>query len=196
MKFSPLTRRFGALAILGVVVWLLWATLVSPVSTRLAADRQDLAQAQDRLARYNRLAESIPAMQRRLAELKAAHAGQQIFLEGEDPTLLSAQFQQSVQHLISSSGAELGSSQTIAAHQERQFLRIGLQLELTTSAAGLQHLLHDIETASPLIVVNRLAVRVPESGIVIAEGRDGQPGLSIGLELASYAQPHSKSPLQ
>ena len=190
MTLMPRIRQAFALVILGAVLVALWMFAVSPVAARLAADRQELASARMQLAHTEELVRLAPLMQEQLAQLRTAHDSRQMFLSGDDPTLLSAQFQQSVQQIVSGSGAEVGSSRTLAARHESQFIKVSLQLELATSAAGLDRLLYDIETALPLIVVDHLAVQVSESGVTDTDRTGGQPNLNISMELAAYAKPH------
>jgi len=189
MTISPLISRLAALTILGVAVLLLWNLFAVPLANRLVADRQRLAVARMQMTRYAELTQALPAMRAELAHLKEGSAEQAMFFHGSNPTLLSAEFQQALQRIVASTGADVGSSQTMPAHQEGGLMRLGLQLTLSTDAAGLQHLLYAIETASPVIVVDRLAVRVPESGIAMASAPDGQPGMGIALDLAAYAKP-------
>ena len=63
-----------------------------------------------------------------------------------------------------------------------------VELDLIASAAALTALLHTVETAEPSILVDRLAVQVPETGAG-AKTVDGQALLNINLRLFSYARP-------
>jgi general secretion pathway protein M len=185
---TPLINRLFAIAILVVLLLVIWTLVVSPIVSSLSDDRQRLSFAEARLKRYTDLIQGQPSMRARLAQLRAVESKQAGFFQGNNTTLLSAEFQQSVQRIITAAGAEVGSSQTVAARQQEGFSRLGLQLTLTTSAAGLYKVLYGLENASPMIVIERLTIAVPESGVSYST-IDGQPGLGISLELAAYANP-------
>jgi hypothetical protein len=173
---------------LGTALIGVWSLIVSPIASSLSSDRQRLSFSQLRLQRYREIIKSEPSLRARLARLKAADSGPARFFQGSDTTLLSTELQQSVQGIIAAAGTEVGSSQSVAVRQEEGFFRLGLQLTLTTSAAGLYRVLYGLETASPMLFIDRLTVTVPESGVPYSTVSDGQPGLNVALELAAYAQ--------
>jgi hypothetical protein len=166
------------------VVWSLW---ISPIAEGLAADRLAITAARTRLQRAQSLIAAMPTMQIQLKRLAASQLEQRMLFQGSDPALLAAGFQRVVQEIVGHAGTDLGNSETEPVRQQGQFLRLGLQLTLTSSASGLQRLLYAIETAAPLIIIDHLSIKVPESGVELGQDLDGQPELNISLELSAYA---------
>jgi hypothetical protein len=188
-RITPLTSRLLAVTILLIAVAVVWALIVSPVLDEIAADRQRLSFAQARLSRYAQLAHALPSIRAKLAQIRSDGAPKEGFFQGDNQTLLSAELQQAVQKIVGAAGADIGSSQTVAVRHADNFFRLGLQLTLTTSADHLYRVLYELENASPVIIIDRLTVTVPENGISYSNLPDGQPGLSVELDLAAYASP-------
>src|SRR5437016_3637957 len=95
--------------------------------------------------------------------------------------------QGAAQKMASAAGATLRSSRTLPQTVEEGFNSLGVELDLVAASSSLAGLLHAIETAEPMILVDRLAVQVPENGAG-AKIADGQPQLNVNLRLVSYAR--------
>ena len=193
MTFSPMISRLTAVALLVATLWMVWLALIAPLLDGLERDRESIAHSRQLAARYAQSAALLPKLQQRLEALRAARAGQRSFLEGTNPALMTAALQASTQQLAKTADVGLRSSRTLPAAKDGDFEQIGLDLELTASAAGLQHLLYDLETAEPVIFVQKLSVRVPENGAATMAA-DGQPALAVSLRVFSYARSNRKAP--
>lgn len=185
MTVSPLFRRFGALAILFSLVWLAWSGLAEPILAGIAQDGRSIVQSRQILADYAQFEAELPSLEQHLAELRASGAETAGFLEGPNPAIIAARLQGDVQQIAAASDIALRSSQTVTPVKEGSFQRIGLALELAATPAGLQHLLHRIETATPALFIRKLSIHLPEDGTA-PMALDGQPLLTIRLELCGY----------
>jgi general secretion pathway protein M len=185
MTISPLTRRLAALAILLGLIWLAWAGIVGPVFDGIAQDGASIAQSRQILADYERLNAELPSLEQRLSQIRASGADTAGFLDGPNAAMIAAKLQGDVQQIATAAEVALRSSQTLPPAKEGSFRRIGLQLELGATPAGLQRLLHRIETATPALFVQHLSIRLPEDGTATS-APDGQPQLTIRLELCGY----------
>jgi general secretion pathway protein M len=185
MTISPLTRRLAALAILLGLIWLAWAGIVGPVFDGIAQDGASIAQSRQILADYERLNAELPSLEQRLSQIRASGADTAGFLDGPNAAMIAAKLQGDVQQIATAAEVALRSSQTLPPAKEGSFRRIGLQLELGATPAGLQRLLYRIETARPALFVQHLSIRLPEDGTATS-ALDGQPQLTIRLELCGY----------
>ena len=185
MRVSPLTRRLAALAILLGLIWFAWAGIAGPVLDGIAQDSASIAQSRQILADYDRLNAQLPSLEQRLNQIRASGADTTGFLDGPNPAMIAAKLQGDVQQIANAAEVALRSSQTLPPAKEGSFRRIGLQLELGATPAGLQRLLYRIETATPALFVQHLSIRLPEDGTATS-APDGQPQLTIRLELCGY----------
>lgn len=187
MTLARPISRLLAVALLFATFWILSTMVLAPLIRRVIEERQEAANNWSLLARYRQLEASLPTLQRRRDELSAS-AGSRIFLQGTSPALMTAELQSTAQRLVSSAGVTLRSNRTMPLSSEGGYDRVGVELDIAASTAGLNALLYAIEMAEPAVFVERLTVQVPESGAG-AKTADGQPQLSIGMRLHSYARP-------
>jgi hypothetical protein len=185
MTFSPNMRRLAALAILLGLVWFVWSYLAAPLLGTIARDDASIRQSRQILADYDRLNADLPNLEQRLTQIRASGADTTGFLDGANPAIIAARLQGDVQQIAAAAMVALRSSQTLPPSKDGNFRRIGLQLELGATPAGLQRLLHRIETATPALFIQKLSIRLPEDGTA-PSAPDGQPQLTVRLELCGY----------
>lgn len=181
---SWVQRGIAVALALGAILFI-WAVGVVPVFTKIAADRAAIGQAQLMLARASVVDETLPVLEKRLATARRVGALDPGFLMGTNPEIVAAQLQDTVRQIAGAAGVSLRSSQTLDPTPEAGFLRIGLTLELGASAAGLERVLYQLETAQPRLFVDQFSVRLPEDGSAPI-GPDGQPQFTVRLTVSGY----------
>jgi hypothetical protein len=181
----------GALALLFAFCWITVNAVVVPSIQWIAHEREEATSAVSLLARYRQLEASLPALEEQLDRLKASNDSK-AFLQGKPPALMTAEMQSIAQRLVSTAGVTLRSSRTLPVTSEEGFDRASVELDMTASIAALTMLLHSVEASEPVLLVDRLVVRVPESGAV-TNAAEGQPLLSVNVRLNSYALPAAKT---
>ena len=187
MTLSPLAGRLIAWGLLANLCWAAGAFVAAPLLRQVAQDRETIASSNELLARYRRLEASLPAIQAQLDELEGRSNSGRYFITSASPALAAAEMQNSLRGLVAGTGAVLRNSKSLQAAVEKGFDRIGLDLDLTASAAELSKLLRAVAGAEPIVVVERVFAQVPETGATTTAA-DGQPALNIGLRLVSYAR--------
>jgi len=185
MMLAAAPRRLIAVALLLGLMWAGWTAVFAPLAESISRDSASIAQSEQLLAEYDRLETQLPVLEQRLKEIHAGNIGMVGFLDGATEALVAAKLQADVQQITTATQVVVRSSQTMPMAKEAGFRRIGLQLELGATPAGLQRLLHQIETTTPVLFVERLAIKLPEDGTVLP-AQDGQPQLTIRLELCGY----------
>ena len=186
MSVSPAISRVAAFTLLAFVCWAAGTLVAAPLIESIERDRASAAHARMLLARYGRLEADVPALQRQLAALRDS-ASAKAFLPDAASGLRVAEMQGALAKMASAAGAALRSSRTLPQTAEEGFASLGVELDLVASASVLAGLLHAIETAEPMILVDRLAVQVPENGAG-AKTADGEPQLNVSLRVISYAR--------
>lgn len=187
MTLSPLAGRVIAWGLLANLCWAAGAFVAAPLFRQMSEDRETIASSNELLARYHRLDASLPVVQAQLDELRGRTDTGRYFCASASPALAAAEMQNSLRGLVTGSGALLRNSKSLQAAVEKGYDRIGIDLDVTASAAELSKLLRAIAGAEPIVVVERLFAQVPETGAT-ATAADGQPALSINLRLVCYAR--------
>jgi general secretion pathway protein M len=186
VTLSPPVSRLAALTLLVFVCWAAGTLIAAPLLESIERDRASAAHSRVLLARYSQLEANVPVLQRQLAALRDS-ASAKAFWPDAAPGLRVAEMQGALQKMVSGAGATLRSSRTLPQTVEEGFDSLAVELELAASPPVLAGLLHAIETAEPMLLVDRLAVQVPENGAG-AKTADGQPQLNVSLRLVSYAR--------
>jgi hypothetical protein len=187
MRISLLTSRLAAIAVAIIALLAVWDILYRPVLDQMTEDQKKSSMLMLAKQRDATLGAAIPVMRVELQKLAATRALDGVFLNGTNSTVLAAELQRTAAGLIASAGANLISSRTAPAEQEQGHVRIGLDLDITASAAATQSMLYLFETTMPLLSVDRLNITVPEDGVPTISA-DPQPILNVHVRLTAYAR--------
>jgi hypothetical protein len=169
----------AALALLALVIWSVVALAEAPFFTRVAADRQAIAEAAATFGKGESEAGQGGDLRAQAARLERFADAATWRLDGSSPELLSAQLQRLIEGAAAQAGASVASSRTAPVRIEGPLSRVGLDFDVQATLPALQALLHAIEAARPPIFVDRLTVQRPETG--------AQADLAIGLQVSIYA---------
>jgi hypothetical protein len=187
MTLSPLASRIVAWGLLANMCWAMAIFVAGPLLNQMNADRETIASSRELLDRYRRLEAALPLIQAQLNELRGRTDSGRYFFPPSSPALTVAEMQNAVQRLVSGSGVVMRSSKTLPAAVEKGFDRVGVDLEITASTAGLAFLLRAIAKSEPVILVDRVQAQVPETEATTT-APDGQPSIGVTLRLLSYAR--------
>jgi hypothetical protein len=98
---------------------------------------------------------------------------------GATPALAAAELQGLAVAILRYEGAEVRSVEPLPPVEGAPLVKIGVRLRADLDLANLQHLLHALETSTPLVMVASLQVR--------ALGQDEDARLDTTLELVAWA---------
>ena len=155
---SP-ASRVVALGLLVVVALVLYAVVVAPVIERSERGAAALRLAEERLTRMQLLAGQRDNFARAYDQVRARGPIEGLFIEASSPATASARLQESLKELVKSSGANVTSLFALPAITKEDHRRIGLRVLLTADTASLQSILYGIETAAPVLIVEKLYIR-------------------------------------
>ena len=155
---SYLTRA-ASLGLLFAAALLIYAVAVDPVIDQAQRDATALALAQDRLVRFQRLAAEVDELGRAYDRVRARGPIEGLFIEASSPATANALLQERIKQLVKSSNARVTSLFALPAVNKEDHRRVGLRVLMTADTAALQTILHGIETADPVLIIEKLYVR-------------------------------------
>jgi hypothetical protein len=103
-------------------------------------------------------------------------------LEGASDAIASATLQTRIEELAASVGATIGSTESLPAEVRGGYRRIGLRYALSGPYETLVKLLAKLETATPPLVIDNLAVH----GVLRRPGTAAVSTLDAGLDVYGF----------
>lgn len=198
-NLSPVIQRSVALAILAVIILMVWAWLIAPITGFYSQRLEEVEDLTSRLSRYERLLDNESYIDQTLAQLEKDTKDTSLFFEAEKVALASAKMQQLINQFVSQSGAQSVSSQQYQAQPLNGTQAMGLRIQVRGEVTNLLNLLHSIESAQPIIFIENLKIdSVSERTMrVISRRRRGNDtprtnfSMTIAMDLVSYASEQS-----
>lgn len=154
-QLPPNIQRLLALALTLVVALAIWLVLVRPVAGLI--QEQDAALARERvllgrfLAASNR-SSTAGDIERRVGEVLGGDA----LLKGESDAIRLANLQAMVGEIAGRGNLRLRSVRTLARREQGGLAVLGVRIQVQADMAGVQGLLHRLETADTLLLVSGL----------------------------------------
>ena len=171
-RLGPGSRRFIALALLLLPVLASALLVVVPLRQ---AEQQALAQAALE-AHIARLEERLVTREQVLAELRQLERLAELdprLMQAETAAVAGAALAGNLGRFLQEVGGLVDTTQVLEPVLDPPVLRIGVRLRGAVDLAGLRGFLHLIESAEPVLTVERLAVRSEDlaatSGLVLTE---------------------------
>ena len=155
----PAFSRALALALLAAAAGGAYVGAVDPLITRYRTYNATIAERADLVNKYRRLAAARPALAKRLAELRTLERASTGFLKGNNEALVGAELQNRLKGVVESSGGKLTSVQVLPGKDENGFRRITIRARLTGTVEALRKVLHAVESAPPVLLVDNVDVR-------------------------------------
>ncbi|MBE0623372.1 MAG: hypothetical protein IH606_01045 [Burkholderiales bacterium] len=144
-----------------------------------------LADLEDRLVRYQRLAASRGELTRRLAQVRALDS-RSYFLKSAVPALAAGEIQELEKSLIEANGGRLASMQIEPHKDEGAFRRVAVNVQMLGNIGTIQNVLRVLETRKPFLFVDNLNVRSLRAD-AMKEAALPEAGLVVQFDLIGYA---------
>lgn len=158
---------------------------------RIYRDNQiNIASSQERLQRYQALAEEKPGLIDRLAALESDVEASTAYLEGGSDALAAAALQNLVSDAIDMAGGEVKSLRSLPAVEveDRSDLhRTGVQLRFAADIDSVAEALHDLETMDPFLSIDRLEVTAAATHRAKNDA-DAAQKLDVRLDVYGYGR--------
>ncbi|MGI9407144.1 MAG: type II secretion system protein GspM [Hyphomicrobiaceae bacterium] len=186
---APVPHFRAALGLAGLVILAFAALAVAPfIWSQTLSTKQGLALQELRLAQ--RRAASIAASPTDDATGNQAGFEDALLLPGSTDGIAAAALQARLSEAASRHGGTVDVLRSVPVKPDGSLIRIGVTMSLQTKVAGLQAMLHELESGHPFLLVERLVVNSPAQGsrrlATAANGKNGQ--LRIQLQVAGFAK--------
>ena len=174
----PLASRAIALAVLGLVVWLLFAGILVPVA-RFVVDAGPIDVELRELSLLKALVSDREELSRTEAALRGSIASSGVFWPGESDNKIAALLQSKLQSLLAGQG-QLVSVSNNAPRKEQGLRRVSIRVEASLPVREVQSVAAKLEESSPTIFVDRFSITASPAG------PDAPPNVTLECDLSAY----------
>jgi general secretion pathway protein M len=156
--------------------------VVAPLWELYAERQSTLENRRMLLPRLKAVADELPELRARAAELRAAASSRKVTLDGATDAVASANLQGRIEELAVSVGAMIGSTESLPAEVHGGYRRIGLRYVLSGPYETLVKLLARLEAATPPLVIDNLHIH----GVLRRPNASAASGLDAGLDVYGF----------
>ena len=180
------------LAVALVVVGLL--VVVGPIVFLHRHYDAAIADASDRLRRYERIAAQAPELRATLAAMQQRD-GRRFFLRNTATNLAGAELQELVKAAIEGNGGRITTSQTTSPREDGRFREIGVNVQFFATTPNLQKILYAIEAHEPYLIVENITVRPLNAFRGFRPAAGQEPELNVQLDVGGWAYAEPAKPV-
>ena len=157
---TDLTRhsRPFAIALLLLAVLAVGLAVFGPPLALYRAQATSIEDSTRELETYRRLVGSKAELQQQLAGLSRRSAASQYYVQGATPALASANIQKYLNNLATRNGAEVVSTQIVAAQSDAENNEVSLRVHMRADIDAAMTVLHSVESGRPMLFVDDLAI--------------------------------------
>src|SRR5262245_43529785 len=180
-----LVSRALALGLLGLLAAVLWIGAVDPIKGRYSDNDQAITDGLSLRAEFTSLiVQDRQAGSETSARDLEGYRGD--FLAGSENSIIVADLQTRLSSLITARNAELNSARALPPKSRDGLEYLGLGLQIRAEMRSIQEVLHAIETGTPLLFVERAALRLDERGMAAGRARSVESIAPMTLEIDVY----------
>jgi general secretion pathway protein M len=183
---SPGQQRVLAVALLVPAMLFVLSVVVLPVYLMHRHYNAALGDAQDRLARYQRIAVQQGELKKTIDEVAAKNA-KKFYLKASAPNLAAAELSDLVRAAIEGNGGRIQTIQVAPPKDDGRYRQITVSLQMAANVVSLQKILNAIETQQPYVFVDNLTLRA-----LVYRGFRAQPGIepdmNTQMDVSAFAQ--------
>lgn len=183
------TGRRGQLLAVGLLLLVLGSFYFLAVTPLVDLYQQRASKIEDGrmlLPRLEAVADGLPALRSRVAELRAVARTRKVTLDGASDAIASANLQSRIEGFASAVGATIGSTESLPPETRDGYRRIGLRFALNGPYETLVQLLAKLEGATPPLVVDNLQVHGVLRRPGLPQAGSAEIGLDAGLDVYGF----------
>jgi general secretion pathway protein M len=169
----------AGLALAGFLAALPFIRLASLEET-IARNQSELAELRKQIAREGELRKENTAL------AASDEAARLLLFEGETTGIVGANLQKVVSGLVRAHGGEATSVQVLPAKEDGNLMRIPMSLSIRVDIDGLRDVIHGLETSTPLIFIDDIAIQTEHADFGIVDPHYLGP-LYVTLQVSGYA---------
>jgi hypothetical protein len=177
--------RAAALSVLGVLLAVVWLGAIGPIVRRYDDNDGAITDGARLLAGFRSV---ILQSRQSGADTSASDLDRYRgdFLVGPEDAIIIADLQTRLSALITARNAELSSARALPSKTRDGLEYLGLGLQIRGEMKSIQDILYAIETAAPLLFVERADLRLDERGVPAGRARAAESVAPMVLEVAVY----------
>lgn len=190
--FSPMGRRILALLLLVGVIAVPYVFIVEPLAAKYREYADTIAQDQDLLRRYRRIAANRPLLQARREQLQRDPISQGAYLSGESEALVAANLQNRIKTVIESSGGRLASTQILQSSDEDGFRVVTIRVRMTADTDAASKIFYALEAGQPYLFVDSVDISSRQARRRRRRNQKTAPvnvDLNISYDVSGYMRP-------
>jgi len=180
-------ERWLAVGLLLVVMSFISFIIILPLINQGLALHDERNTLGFRLEQYERILARKQSVIDEMESLKAQFADENYLSTQNTSALASAELQEMIKQAIVEAGGQLSSTQGLPVVTKNNFNRIPINVRMTGNSEVLRAVLHKIETATPLVVVEQIDIR-PMRGVrnKVTHQIDPSNELSVNFQAISF----------
>lgn len=179
--------RFLAVGLLLAVISFISFVIVMPLVNQGLALHEEKNALDFRFEQYERILSRKQSVIENMENLKSQIADQNYLSTQNTTALASAELQEMIKQTIVDAGGQLSSTQGLPVVTKNNFQRIPINVRMTGNSEVLRAVLHRLETATPLVVVEQIDIR-PMRGVrnKVTHQIDPSNELSVNFQAVSF----------
>ncbi len=180
-------ERLLAVSLLLAVMGFISFVIILPLINQGLALHEEKNALNFRFEQYERILSRKQSVVDEMELLKSEIANQNYLSTQNTTALASAELQEMIKQAIVESGGQLSSTQGLPVVIKNNFQRIPINVRMTGNSEVLRAVLHKIETATPLVVVEQIDIR-PMRGVRNKTTHQIDPSneLSVNFQAVSF----------
>jgi len=181
------TSRWIALSLLVLVTVIIGLVIIYPIVNKSIELNETQSNLLFKLEQYNRILAKKDGVLESKEQLNTQTQESGYLNSQETEALASADVQELIKKVIVEAGGQLSSTQVLPVTNKNDFSRITVSVRMTGSSEVLRSVLYQIETSTPLIIIDQLDIR-PMRGVRNRKTHQIDPSneLNINFQAVSF----------
>jgi general secretion pathway protein M len=186
---DKLRNRIAALSLLLLVIALAGVLVVRPLWERYSANRDRIADLEDRVARFESIATRQAPLEKQLATTRRGMNLDELTLQADSATLAAADLQERVKAVVQASGGSLTSTQILDPEKVSSFDRVFVNVRMTGTTPAVQESLYALESGQLILVIEDLLVVTRRTSARLRRRQtDQQDQLDVRFKVSGFYQ--------
>lgn len=185
-------QRWLALGLLVLVVLIVIFVAVVPLVSTGIEYHEQKKELTFRLQRAKQIVARKDGVVENIERIKQQYQRQNYFSTRDTVALASADLQRFIKSAISQAGGQLTSTQVLPSSSKNGFNRITVKVRMTGDIEFLRSVLHEIESSTPVMIVNQIDVR-PVRGQRNRKTRKIEPSNKLNVNFQAVSFMRAKS---
>jgi len=189
LRADTLKNRIAAVSLLLLVIALIGVLVVRPLWERYSANRDLIADLEDKVARFESIATRQAPLEQQLATTRRSMNLDELTLQADSATLAAADLQERVKAAVQASGGSLTSTQILDPEKVSSFDRVFVNVRMTGTTPAVQESLYALESGQPMLVIDDLLVVTRRTTARLRTRQTGQQDqLDVRFKVSGFYQ--------